>query len=278
VALKGVDQFNETHRRTEVLVRTGARPLFDLSQANVELSKAKLALVNARNARDLARIALLNIMGMPQSTLFSLTDAANQDQTETGELNLDDLQRKALNHRPELMREGFSVQTAKYRLQSEVREYFPTVGFQGWYGKYLPNYPDSLRDAWGAGIGVTWNLFNGMGTTFRAGELAARVDQQEAVFEKERDFISAEVASDFMSLQQSEENLKLSDEAEAFARENVRLASKRYQASVGTILELLIAETSLVSAEAVDVDARYRHETALARLKIAVNAPLKGSE
>jgi outer membrane protein TolC len=47
---------------------------------------------------------------------------------------------------------------------------------------------------------------------------------------------------------------------------------------VGTILELLIAETSLVSAEAVDVDARYRHEIALARLKVAVNAPLKAGE
>lgn len=278
VALKGVEQFSETHRRTEVLVRTGARPTFDLSQANVELSKAKLALVNARNARDLARIALLNIMGIPQSTEFALDEGGEQDKTRTSELNLDDLQHKALDHRPEMMREGFSVQAAKYTLQSELRNYLPTVGMQAWYGKYLPNYPDSLRDAWGVGVGISWNLFDGLGTTFRAGELAARADQQEAIFEKERDNISAEVASDFMSLAQSEENLKLADEGQDFARENVRLASKRYQASVGTILELLIAETSLVSAEAVDVDARYRHEIALARLKVAVNAPLKGRE
>jgi outer membrane protein TolC len=278
VALKGVDQFNETHRRTEVLVRTGARPSFDLSQANVELAKAKLGVVNARNARDLSRIALLNIMGLPQTTAFVLEDSGGQDQTTTKELDLDELQHKALNHRPELLRQGFDVQTAKYALQSTLRDYLPTIGLQAWYGKYLPNYPDSLRDAWGAGVGLSWNLFNGLGTTFRAGELGARVDQQEALFEKQRQDISAEVAADFMSLVQAEENLKLSDEAQAFAQENVRLAKKRYDASVGTILELLIAETSLVAAEAEDVQARYRHEIALAQLKIAVAAPLKGSE
>jgi outer membrane protein len=41
VAKKSELQFQETHRRAEVLVRTGTKPPFDLSQANVELECPK---------------------------------------------------------------------------------------------------------------------------------------------------------------------------------------------------------------------------------------------
>ena len=42
-AKRSLDQFQETYRTTSVLVRTGSRPAFDLSQANVELAKSSSA-------------------------------------------------------------------------------------------------------------------------------------------------------------------------------------------------------------------------------------------
>jgi outer membrane protein len=275
VAQKSVERFMETHRRTEVLVRTGAKPKFDLSQSNVELAKAKLALVNAQNAREIARITLLNLMGMPQTTDFTLAEIVDTKDVESSQLGLKALTQKALLSRPELKRAEFATDAARYSFQSEVRNYFPVIAAQGWYGKYLPNYPESLRDSWGAGVGISWHIFEGMRTSFRTGELSARVDQQQAQLEKQRQNISAEVSASFMSLVQSEDNYKIAKEAEEYSQENLRFAKKRYEASVGTILELLIAEASLVNAEAVAVQARYHHEISIATLERAVNAPLK---
>jgi outer membrane protein TolC len=284
VAQKSVEQYQEVQRRAEALVRTGARPLFDLSQAKVEFAKARLGLINARNAQDLARVSLLNFMGMDQATNFTLSegpesslDAAGDAAGEhTAQMDLEKLKRKAIDHRPEMLRERFGVEAARYNTQAEAREYFPTLDLQGWYGKYLPEYPDTLRDAWGVGVALSWHPFDGLYTTFRVAEASALADRQDAVLEKERQAVLADVTADFLSLAKSEESLQVSLESDEASKENLRLARKRYDASMGTILELLIAEASVADADSVLVQARYRHAVALATLKRAVNAPLVG--
>jgi outer membrane protein TolC len=114
-----------------------------------------------------------------------------------------------------------------------------------------------------------------LNTTSKVGELSWRLDQQEALQEKEREAIVAEVASDFKQLVSSENALNVANDALSSAQENSSLAHKRYQASVATILELLVAEASEIEAEGASIQARYQREIALEQLKIAVNAPLK---
>ena len=86
--------------------------------------------------------------------------------------------------------------------------------------------------------------------------------------------IVAEVATAFMNLVRAEQNETVADEGLVFAKENFHYAQLRYDSDIGTILELLVAETSLVDADAGQVQARYRYATSLAALQTAVNAPL----
>ena len=274
VAKEALKQFEETHRRTEVLVRTGARPAFDLTQANVELSKAKLGQISAENSRDLSKIALLNFMGIQKQVSFELKEIAEMESVTAQKLNLTKLTDEALKLRPEVHESEFSLDAVRGDLHAESRDYFPTISVHAWYARYLPDFPPPLDNSWGVGVGATWHIFEGLKTTFRVGELSARVDQQEANLEKTRESISAEVATSYMDLVRSESDLQVANETLAFAKENLRLADKRYQANVATILELLVAETSLVNSEAVAVQSRYRHEIALASLERAVNGPL----
>lgn len=134
--------------------------------------------------------------------------------------------------------------------------------------------PFRKRGAWGFGVGASWNIFNGLATTFRVKELRARLDQEHARAKRQSQNIVAEVAAAYMNLVRAEQNETVADEGAEFAKENFQYARKRYDADVGTILELLVAETSLVNAEAVQVEARYRYATGLAALQRAVNAPL----
>ena len=275
VAKKSLTQFQETYRRTELLVRTGTRPAFDLSQAQVELSKAELAVINAKNARDLAKIALLNIMGWQRVEAFVLQEPVGQaPSVRVRTLSMDLLTEKALESRPEMRRARLSMEAARDRLKEQRRAYLPTIAASGWYGRFLPDYPDSIRGAWGYGVGANWNLFDGFSTTFRVKELEARMDQQAALAKRQSQNIVAEVAASYMNLVRAEQNETVADKALDFAKENFHYAQLRYDADVGTILELLVAETSLVNADAVQVQARYRYATSLAALQRAVNAPL----
>ena len=275
VAKKSLSQFQETFRRTDLMVRTGTRPQFDLSQAQVELSKAELALINARNARDLAKVALLNIMGWQRVESFVLQEPEVSTRTlRVQTLSMDRLTDIALENRPEMRRAHLQIEAARDRLKEQRRAYFPTIAASGWYGRFLPDYPDSIRGAWGYGVGANWNLFDGMSTTFRVKELAARLDQSEARAKRQSQNIVAEVASSYMNLVRAEQNETVADEGLVYAKENFHYAQLRYDSDIGTILELLVAETSLVNADAVQVQARYRYATSFAALQRAVNAPL----
>ena len=277
VAQKGVMKFDETLRRTEVLVRTGAKPKFDLSQARVEVAKAKLALISAQNTHDFARVALLNLMGIQEQVPFTLVDQGTPPEfkaVSSDKLALDQLIKKALEARPEMKKQEFALDASRYNLSSELRNYLPTFSVQAWAGKYLPDYPPSIADSWGVGLVGTWHIFEGLETTFKAGQLSAKVDSQEALLEKDRLSIISDVTRAFKGLVRSENSFQVAEESLGASKENLYLAQRRYDADVATILELLTAEGALLSAEAIEVTARYDHEIALGTLRRVVNAPL----
>ena len=278
VARKGLSKFDETLRRTEVLVRTGAKPKFDLSQARVEVGKAKLAFISAQNTHEFAEIALLNLMGIPEQAAFTLVDSGTPTEfvgVTSDKLKLPELIHKALLARPEMKRQEFALDAARFNLSGELRNFLPTVSLQAWAGKFLPDYPPSISDSWGVAVVGTWHVFEGLETTFKASQLSAKVDSQEALVEKDKLAIMAEVTRGYRDLNRSENNLSVAEEALEASKENLNLAQKRYDANVATILELLTAESSLLGAEATAVTARYDHEVALATLRRVVNAPLK---
>ena len=281
VAKKGLDKYNETLRRTQVLVRTGSRPQFDLTQAKVEVGKAKFVVTNAINIHQYARITLLDLMGLQnesqEQTPFSLVDQGTPEEfvrVHSEKLVLPKLIERALKSRPEVKKQEFAVDAAHSAFAEATKDYFPTVYVQGWVGKYLPDYPVAISDSWGVGIGLTWHLFDGLETTFRTAQLSDRVDSAAALVDKNKLTVTSQVTRGYQDLVKSEENLNIAEESLSASRENLNLAQKRYDVSVATILELLIAENSLLNAEATAVTAHFDHELALASLKQAVNGPL----
>ena len=274
VAQEGVVRFTETNRRTQALVRTGARPAFDLTQSNVELSRARLALITATEARDLARVTLLNIMGFSADTSFDVTIPPPSAQVDFDKLDLQELSSKALNNRPEMRSAEFQVEASRLQFHQQTKDYLPTVALEGFYGKYMLNYDTAYSEAWGGGVTLSWNLFDGLDTTGRVGEYSARLDAQGALQEKERERITAEVANSYQDLKKSIANLRVARDSLTFSKENNRLAQKRYDANVATFLELLVSQNTLLDTQGIWIQAQFQYEASLAALKKAVNAPI----
>ena len=276
VAKTGVLQFDEVQRRMVVLVKTGTRPSFDLSQANLELAKSRLQLIGARNARDVARVALVTLMGVPNDISFAIKEhPPTVFKTDPKKLSLSKLTTEAFENRPELKRNRYTVQAVQELHSRAIKGFLPTVDAEAWYGRFMENYPSDINNSWGAGLTLTWNIFNGFDTTARIGEMYARMNAESARLDKERDNISAEVADSLLEFQRSDINVAVARQSLDFAKINSQLAQRRYDANVATFLELLVADTSLLSAQAENVQARYQREIALASLRRAVNGPLE---
>jgi len=274
-AQRGVDAFTENMRRTKRLVEKGAKPDFDLTQANVELGKAKLFQIDAQNTLDLAKISLLALLDLPDTTEFTLVEGKDDQQNESSkDLNLRDLTKKALENRPELKISQFDVASARSQLHKNITEYFPVVSLTGFYGDFEPNYPVPLRNSWGGSLVLTWNIFDGFETNGRVGEAEALLETREARLERDRVQIMTEVTTAYKQVVKAEANLDVSTEVMKAAKENERLARRRYETNVSTELELLIANSSQVAAEASFIQASYSKQIALTELKTAVNAPI----
>ncbi len=279
VAKKGLAKYEETYRDTNLYVKTGVRPAFDLTQSEVQLSRAQLNLISAKNALDLARIALLNIMGMTRQVRFTIKEPAMQTFDVRAEsMRLSDLTAEALMARPEMRAAKAEISASRALLQEERLEYFPTFSADAWSGRFLPDYPSSLRTAYAFGVGATWNLFDGWQTASRVRELRARLGSEKALFNAEAEQVVAEVASAYMNLVRAEQSERVAQNSLFFAKENLNYAQLRYTNGVGTMLELLTAETSLVNAQADFVQTLYRRAIAVASLRQAVNVPLKGEK
>ena len=272
VANQGLAAFEETHRRMTIFVKTGARPVFDLSQSNVQVAKAKLGVIDAVNDRDIARVLLLKYMGLPEDATFTLLSPRESKLIEAEKLSLPKLTALALQNRPEMQSKALHVEAAQMQLHQEVKGYLPTIGIEGWYGKFFPNYFDALGDAWGGGITLKWNLFDGFNTTARVGEFSARVEAQSADLEKEHLDIVAEVANSYMNLSRSLSKIQLAENTLVFANQTADLGQKRYDAGVATFLELLVAQNSLLDAQTAVVQAKFQYEIGLAGLATATNA------
>jgi outer membrane protein len=274
VAQRGVDRFQETQRDAELLVKTGVRPPFDLSQANVEFSGARLELIKAQNSRDLARVALLTLIGVRERVDFVLRESSAAAAALDG-LDEDKLIADGLENRPEIGREEATLAQAESALSASKVSLLPTVQAQGWYGGFDSDYPQPLRNAWGLGLGASWNFFDGALTPFRIREQSARRDAARAALEKERLAVAQDVSNAFLNLGRAQQNVDVTEQALGFAKENLDLGQKRYKAGVGTILELLIAETSEFNAEAEELQAVYEESVAVKTLETAVNLPLE---
>jgi outer membrane protein len=83
------------------------------------------------------------------------------------------------------------------------------------------------------------------------------------------------VRRSLLELRRADESIRVSEQTEVEARENLVLAEGRYQTGVGNIIEVTDAQTSLTSARANTIQALHNSRIALAQLEKAVGRNLE---
>jgi outer membrane protein len=133
-----------------------------------------------------------------------------------------------------------------------------------WTGRGYP-----LQDGWNLGVTFSLPLFDDILTTAQVGEAQADAQGLAAQEDDLRQRIALEVRSTLLELRRADESIRVSQETEGQARENLALAEGRYQVGVGNIIELTDAQTLVTSARANAIQALYNFKTALAQLEKA---------
>jgi outer membrane protein len=101
-------------------------------------------------------------------------------------------------------------------------------------------------------------------------EASATLDAIDAGAEQVRLQVRFDVEQAWLSVQAAKASLEASSEAVASAKERLRLAEARYQAGLGSGIELNDAQVAQTTAAAQEVKARFDLATARAELERAL--------
>jgi outer membrane protein TolC len=241
----------------------GTRPKSDVARAEVDVANAKVDLIRARNGERLARVALVTAMGLPATTPVQV-----QDNLVFQPITLDRtrLQEDALRQRPEFRQARLNAEAADARMRRAFRDFFPDITGGGFYGATRGD----LNEAWEINLNLNWTIFDGGNRVARHREARAALDGAQSRVKAAELDISREVEQAVINVVETEERIQAAQVAVTSAQENFRLAQGRFDAGVGTILELTDAQLALTQAQNSEAQALADFRISLARLDRAV--------
>ena len=251
---------------------SGKAALGDVLQSRTSLSRARMAVSTAQGQARVMRSALAVQLGMTPDVQFELEPLADdvhaQDVTEGAEQLLG----KALRSRPDLVAIKAAAAASWQRAESVKHRGMPTLSLDAnaSRGYYLPQTYGTHGDNWGVSLTFNIPIFAGFSDSYeqqRAQWEAMAAEADARALERR---IALDVWTAWLRLHTAAEQV---DEASALLKISMeweQLARGRYEAGVGTILDLMAAQSSLASARSQHVKARA--EWILARVQLAHDA------
>ncbi|HZG39548.1 MAG TPA: TolC family protein [Nodosilinea sp.] len=260
-------------RDTQLREEVGVGTRFDVLSAEVQVANARQTVTQASSQRQISQRQLARRLNVPPSidlTTLGVTIAG------AWPLSLEESIVLAFQNRAEL--EQFLVEREFNAAQREVNLSVlrPSVGVFGQYGAQSVLSSSSgasarLNDGFSLGAQLNWRLFDGGGARARAAQSDIDIQTDESEFESNRNDIRVQVEEAYYTLVANQANIDTASVAVNQAEEALELASLRFNAGVGTQLEVLTATRDLAEAEGNLVTAVLDYNRALARLERAVS-------
>jgi len=253
VADQGLSDAREYLRIAETLEAAGMGLTSDVLRAKVAVASAEGAKVTAGNRLEIARRRLALAMGEPGAPPVDVTGPPPEF-PDPG-TPLDD--GTGTTGRADLLASSLRVANAGSNVELRKSGYLPDVGFAAAYqvdAEDSPFSPDNR--SWRVGVGLTWNLFDGMRREAEVGKAVSERRRAQAYDRGVRDQAAFEAAQADLGVKEATLRAEIARSALASAEEGVRLLTSRYENRLGRMVDLLDAQTALDAARA----ARIRSE------------------
>jgi outer membrane protein len=254
-------------RQLSALAQSELKSTLDVNFAKVLQSEAELAVVRAESVVAQQRSRLATAMGSrtpvnaPLADVPATADALptapddllSQGQTQRADLNAAESQQKA---------------SAEFAL-SEKRLNYPTLNILGAAGQ-IPFHDHTLQgDYAAAGFNLNIPIFNGGAYHARQAEAQLEANARERDVDELKLEVGEQVRDSWDRAKEAYRSLDVSARLVAESKEALRLAQDRYDAGLGSIVELNEAQLNETSAEITAADSTYTYLSRRAELDFA---------
>lgn len=268
VARQSVERVQVVLKTAKARLEAGVAPRFDVLRAEAELAAAQEQLLTAQNAVALAKAALNQLLGRPTNAPIEVAPLPEPITPSSEALQTETFLTQALAHRPELRSAESQIQAAQERVNFAKADKNPLLFLSSNYQRQTET--GFSRDyAWSVNLIVQFPIFDSGRRESVLQEQEALLQQALAQREQLQRQIALEVEQAVRNYQVALQRLNTARAALASAEEAFRLAQVRYEAGVGTQVEVLDAQVALTQARANEVRALYDAHKAFARLVYA---------
>jgi outer membrane protein len=248
------------------LAQSQLRSTLDVSFANVLESEAQLAVFRAESTVQQQRLHLATAMGLPQPVTSTLADEALPPALPP-DASFFVVQANA--QRADLSAAVSREKAALRFADAEKKLSYPTLNALCAAGQ-LPYHDRTLQGSYAAaGFNLSIPIFNGGLFTARKNEAEFEAKARSKDVDETKLEVDEQVQTEWYLANEAFRSLDVSARLVAQSKEALRLAQARYQAGLGSIVELNEAQLSETSAEITAAGANYTYLTRRAELDFA---------
>ena len=234
----------------------GVATIADVLQSRTALSQAKLNRDSIEGNLRTIEGALATTMGLPATTRFDFGELPLDIPTRRVTEAVDALISRAVTLRPDLAAARATAERADVRIREVRSQFLPSVGVTASAGPAWVSGGGGSTFAHSIGVGMRWPVFTGFRNVYdvRQAEIEAQLAREDVRSLEQQ--VDLQVWTSYYSLQTATQRLTTARDLLTSAQQSVDVAQSRYRAGVGSILDLLTAESALESARAQEVQAR----------------------
>jgi outer membrane protein len=270
-ALLQAQRITEREARTSLAAaeerqRVGVATIADVLQARTAASQAELAAQTTDGELQTSRGALALALGLPANLPYDVDSTAGQLPVAVLADSVDTLIARAVQARPDLAAAQAEFDASKAQISVARANRLPSLVLNGTGGRtYTSSLPQGGNN-YSISLGLQIPLFAGFSRIYAQREAVALADAAAARVDALGQQVVFEVFSSYHALQTAAKLVRTSDDLLASAQQSNEVALGRYRAGVGSVLDLLSAQTALANARAQQVLARLDWNTSLAQL------------
>jgi outer membrane protein len=248
------------------MARSQLKSDLDVSFANVDLSQARLLLIQAQNDLQVSFAQLSTALGYADQRIFTLSEepapaAALPDVSQSIA--------QALQDRPELIAERLDVQSVNSYATAERDLFFPTISAVAVTG-LTPYRQNTLASRYAAaGFNVNIPIFNGYLFGARKSEAKYRAQAEQQYLRDLQDRVVRDVRAAWLNANSAFQRLSVTKDLLTQATQALNLAQARYNLGLSSIVEFSQAQLNLTQAQIANAGATYDYEAQLSLLNYA---------
>lgn len=258
--------------QVEQFVQAGTRAVSDLYQQQAAVASARVQVVSARRAVELAKVDLIQTLQLDPSGTYQFMPPTLADTVAISgdsvpglpHYDLDSLMAQAFTRRADLTAQLSRLQAAEQGIRGARGGRLPSVSLSVNYSSAYTNANDlgffnqfDQRRGGSLGLGLSVPVFDRGSASIATQQAEIQLENARLALEQQRQTVALEVRRAVLDYQAAQEQLVAAAAQKRAADLAVTTVQERYRVGAATLVEVTQAQAQQVQAASGYVNARY---------------------